>query len=76
LFKGFYKEYKDWIFHGSMTLADNVFNQGLPIEVSNESDLIGQDDISGLLRDALGLNIPIVPELVVSTMMNKKPMKQ
>ena len=46
-----------------MPLADNMFNQGLPIEVCNESDLIGEDDISGLHRNALGLNIPVVSEL-------------
>ena len=42
---------------------DIVFNQGLPIKVSNEYDIIGQDDMSGLPRDALGLNTPFVSEL-------------
>jgi hypothetical protein len=50
LFKGFYKEYKDWIFHGPMTVAENVCNQiGIPFIASNGSENIGQDDISGLL---------------------------
>nr|QIA97906.1 hypothetical protein AP_R.00g000060-v1.0.a3 [Amaranthus palmeri] len=65
LFKGFYKEYKEWIFHGPLSVAENVCNQiGIPFEVSNDSEVIGQDDISGLLRDALGVNIPSVPEFV------------
>ena len=35
LFKGFYKKYKDWIFHGPMTIAENVCNQiGIPFVAS------------------------------------------
>ena len=64
-FKGFYKEYKEWIFHGLLSVAENVCNQiGIPFEVSNDSEVIGQDDISGLLWDALEVNIYGVPELV------------
>ena len=37
---------------------------GIPFEVSNGSEVIGQDDISRFLRDALGVNIPGVLELV------------
>ena len=63
MFKGFYKEYKDWIFHGPVTDAENVYNQiGIPFIASNESEILGQDDISGLLRDAFGSNILGDPE--------------
>lgn len=27
LFKGFYKEYKEWIFHGPLSVAENFSNQ-------------------------------------------------
>ena len=48
-----------------LSVVENVWNQmGIPFEVSNGSEVIGQDDISRFLRDALGVNIPGVLELV------------
>ena len=50
MFKRFNKEFKDWIFHGPMTIAENVCNQiGILFISSNESEILSQDDISGML---------------------------
>lgn len=62
LFKGFYKSYRDWIFHGNMDLRERVLGSDVgstseaPLE--NLTTSIGHDDIGGLLRSAFGFDIP------------------
>lgn len=65
LFKGFYKEYKDWIFHGPMTGSQKFSSQvGRMFEILDQSRSIGQDDIGGLLRDATVFNMPHMGEQI------------
>lgn len=59
--KGFYKEYKDWIFHGPMTLAQNISNQRTRTSHRPSYDqarLVGGDDMARLLKDAIGIDLP------------------
>ncbi|KAJ8423636.1 hypothetical protein Cgig2_007645 [Carnegiea gigantea] len=60
LFKGFYKEYKHFIFHGKGDILDHMKHRGSTSRETNNDlpNFIGQDDVEGLLRAAFGVNIP------------------
>ncbi|XP_056695544.1 uncharacterized protein [Spinacia oleracea] len=62
LFKGFYKSYKKWIFHGKGDMVQRMFesdggstSEGFP---GNQSGFIGRDNMGGLLRSAFSVNMP------------------
>ncbi|XP_056685729.1 uncharacterized protein [Spinacia oleracea] len=62
LFKGFYKSYKNWIFHGKGDMVQRMFesdggstSEGFP---GNQSGFIGRDNMGGLLRSAFSVNMP------------------
>ena len=61
LFKGFFKSYKNWFFHGNGDLLQRELEsdgRGSTSEVplNDGTPLIGQDDMGGLLRSAFGVN--------------------
>ncbi|XP_056688561.1 uncharacterized protein [Spinacia oleracea] len=62
LFKGFYKPYKDWIFHGKGDTFQRMFESdgGITSEGSldNQSGFVGRDNMGGLLRSAFSVNMP------------------
>ncbi|XP_021837716.2 uncharacterized protein [Spinacia oleracea] len=62
LFKGFYKPYKDWIFHGKGDTFQRIFESdgGITSEGSldYQSGFVGRDNMGGLLRSAFSINMP------------------
>ncbi|XP_056688566.1 uncharacterized protein [Spinacia oleracea] len=60
LFKGFYKSYKKWIFHGKGGMIHGMIGSdgGSTSEgsLNNESGFVGRDNMGGLLRSAFSVN--------------------
>ncbi|XP_056687321.1 uncharacterized protein [Spinacia oleracea] len=60
LFKGFYKSYKKWIFHGKEDMIHRVVGSdgGNTSEgsLNNESGFVSRDNMGGLLRSAFSVN--------------------
>ncbi|KAJ8439470.1 hypothetical protein Cgig2_008501 [Carnegiea gigantea] len=54
LFKGFYKEYKHFIFHGKGDVLDHVKHRGSTSRETNNDppNFVGQDDMEALLKAA------------------------
>lgn len=59
LFKGFYKEYKHFIFHGKGDILEHVKHRGSNGGEKNNDmpNFVGRDDMGGLLRAAFGVDI-------------------
>ncbi|KAJ8437413.1 LOW QUALITY PROTEIN: hypothetical protein Cgig2_008766 [Carnegiea gigantea] len=59
LFKGFYEEYKHFIFHGKGDILDHVKHRGSTSPDTNNDlpNIVGQDDMEGSLRVAFGVDI-------------------
>lgn len=61
MWKGFSVGYTEWIFHGESLSASliesshNIFASNTPTSTNVHEGTIGQDDIRGLLRDAIGI---------------------
>ncbi|XP_056690171.1 uncharacterized protein [Spinacia oleracea] len=62
LFKGFYKSYRNWIFHGKGDMVQRMLGSdgGSTSEGSlgNQSGFVGRDNMGGLLRSAFSVNVP------------------
>ncbi|KAJ8423164.1 hypothetical protein Cgig2_026197 [Carnegiea gigantea] len=75
LFKGFYKEYKHLIFHGKGGILDHVKRKGSTSQETNNDpcNIIGRDDMEGLLRAAFGVDTP--GSRMTFYMMSKRTLK-
>lgn len=67
LFKGFYKEYKNFIFHGRGDILELLKYKGSTSQESFNEPMnsVGRDDMGGLLRAAFGVHIPSSNDQIV-----------